>query len=287
MSTKKICNSKLFLLYRLHKTIIEINKRKEGGIVANYLYKKYRGKFRVKSDYDLSTNDFPRDEQGNIDSSFDDFYIPCANKSKIRHYEQNILFYYCPSIGRFRNILKKIYEDKVGSIDKFTIVKKSKELDKKDNVSYNYEPLYQELLDKKILVYIEEYDSEGEFRFKTDMMDYIAEIVKPNTSGSNISPFSTKNLPSVKYDIPEKDLKKYQQIIKTLDKGEYILLTRWIRQFDNTIQSKKGDTYDVNAERKLSCLSGKEFIHSIGLFDAYLKFLEEQMLIYQKEKNVS
>lgn len=63
--------------------------------MANYLFKKYKGQFRVKANYDLSTNDFPRDELGNIDSSFDDFYIPCASGGKIRHYGQNVLFYFC------------------------------------------------------------------------------------------------------------------------------------------------------------------------------------------------
>lgn len=251
--------------------------------MANYLYKKYKGQFRVKADMDLSTNDFPRDEQGNIDSSFDDFYIPCANSSKIRHYEQNILLYYCPSIGRFRNILKKIYEDKIGNLDKFTTTNKFKD---KEITSYNYESIYKDLFDKQIILYIEEYENEGEFRFKTNLMDYIAELVKARTSGANISPFSIKNLPSVKYNIPKEDLSKYREIIKVLEKDEIYLLAQWAKKFDKVIQSKKGKSYDVNAERRLSCFAGKEYIHSIGLFDVYLEFLQEQILIYQKEKNV-
>ena len=95
--------------------------------MAGYL-RKYCGQFRVKADIDQTTNDFPRDEQGNIDSSFDDFYIPCASGSKIRHYGQKTLLYYCTSIGKFRNILKKIYEDKIGSLDKHKIIKKSDSL---------------------------------------------------------------------------------------------------------------------------------------------------------------
>lgn len=242
--------------------------------MSNYLFKKYKNIFRVKADFDLSTNDFPRDENGNIDSSFDDFYIPCASNGKIRHYGQNVLFYYCPSIGRFRNILKQIYTDKIESIDKF------------QTTIFDYDLMYKELLDEQILTYICEYESEGEFRFKTDLMDYIASLVKPNTSGSSISPLSTKNLPNKKYNIPTEELNKYKDIIKVLEKNEMILLTRLIKQFDNTIQAKKGKTYDINAERKLSCLSGKEYIHSIGLFDAYLKFLQHEVDLYQKEKIV-
>lgn len=35
------------------------------------------------AEYDLTTNDFPRDENGTIDSSFDDLYIKCRQKRKI------------------------------------------------------------------------------------------------------------------------------------------------------------------------------------------------------------
>ncbi|MFA7663830.1 MAG: hypothetical protein WCY33_03380 [Clostridia bacterium] len=251
--------------------------------MANYLYKKYKGEFRVKADYDLSTNDFPRDEQGNIEPSFDDYYIPCASKSKIRHYEQNILLYFCPSIGRFRNILRKIYEDKVGNLDKFTSTKKFKD---KEITSYDYDSIQKELLDKQILVDIEEYEDEGEFRFKTDLMEYIAELVKARTSGANISPLSKKNLPSAKYNIPEEDLIKYRKIIEVLEREEMYLLAQWSKKFDKVIQSKKGKLYDVNTKRKRSCLSGKEYIHSIGLFNDYLEFLQKQVITYQKKKNV-
>ena len=253
--------------------------------MAGYLYKKYKGFYRVKADFDLSTNDFPRDEQGNIEPSFDDYYIPCANGAKIRHYEQNILLYYCPSIGRFRNILKQIYEDKVESLDKHKTIKKSEFLDK-EIISYNYDSIFKELLDKQILIYIEEYDNEGEFRFKTDLMDCIAGLVKARTSGANISPFSIKNLPSAKYNIPEEDLIKYRKIIEVLEKKEMYLLSQWVKNFDKVIQSKKGKKYDVNVERKRSCLTGKEYIHSIGLFDDYLEFLQQQVITYQKGKNV-
>ena len=38
----------------------------------NYL-RRYVGTYRVKADYDLDTNDYPRDIDGNLDDSFGDF----------------------------------------------------------------------------------------------------------------------------------------------------------------------------------------------------------------------
>lgn len=37
--------------------------------MSRYLWTKYKGIYRVIADYDESTNDFPRDDEGNIDSS--------------------------------------------------------------------------------------------------------------------------------------------------------------------------------------------------------------------------
>lgn len=251
--------------------------------MAGYL-KKYISKYRVKADYNLATNDFIRDKDGNLDKSFDDYYIPCSNNSKIRHYQQKILLYYCPSIGRFKNILKKIYEDEIGDIEKYQIVKISDKGNK--IITTSYEEIYKELLDKEILIDIIEFDDEGEFKFKVDKIDYIAKLVGAKTSGASISPFSPKNLPSKKYNIPPEELALYKEITSVLDKNELLIINKIQNQFDSVIQAKKGKLYDINAKRKLSCLSGKEYIHSIGLFNDYLEFLRAGILTYQKEKKV-
>ena len=41
----------------------------------NYLVSHYKNKYRVKAHYDLSTNDFVRDADGELDDSFGDFYL--------------------------------------------------------------------------------------------------------------------------------------------------------------------------------------------------------------------
>lgn len=238
--------------------------------MAGYL-RKWQGQFRVKADFDQATNDFPRDAEGNIDSSFDDFYIPCAKKDKIRHYEQRTLLYFCCSIGRFRNTLKKIYEDKIGDLEKFKTYTSKVDKNNKSLFTFDLEPMYEELKNKDIVSYIMEYEEEGEFRFNVDMMDYVADLVGAITKGASISPFSIKNLPSKKYIIPEEELMEYKQII---DKTNMNIISQLTKGFDKVIQKTMGNKYNLNYERKLSCLSGKEFVHSIGLFNTFLTFLK-------------
>ena len=72
--------------------------------MANYLMK-YKGTYRIKPNLDLEYNDVPRDENGCIDSSYDDIYIKCANGAQIYHYGRSTLCGYVPSIGRGHNIL--------------------------------------------------------------------------------------------------------------------------------------------------------------------------------------
>ena len=46
---------------------------------------KFTGKYRVKPFLDIEVNDFPRDENGKIDSTYEDLYIPCRSKMYIVH----------------------------------------------------------------------------------------------------------------------------------------------------------------------------------------------------------
>ena len=64
---------------------------------------KFVGKYRVKANLDLETNDIPRDEHGIIDPDFDDIYIKCAKNAQIYHYGDDVLVAYVPSLGRLQN----------------------------------------------------------------------------------------------------------------------------------------------------------------------------------------
>ena len=73
--------------------------------MSDYL-RKYVGQYRVKSDYDLGTNDYIKD-----DNDFDGLYIDCYHNIKIRHGSGSILSAYIPSKSRGMNILRQIWAD--------------------------------------------------------------------------------------------------------------------------------------------------------------------------------
>lgn len=64
---------------------------------------KYKGKYRILCNIDQKTNDYPRSENGNLDT--DDLYIKCSGGSQIYHYGHSTLVAYIPSLGRAHNQL--------------------------------------------------------------------------------------------------------------------------------------------------------------------------------------
>ena len=121
--------------------------------------KRYVGTYRVKAEYDLSTNDFPRLENGNLDPSFDDLYIDCKNNIKIKHGTRNILSCYIPSKSRGVNILRKIHEDYI-----------SEDLPKEISQTQKYfEKLSGALVENDVLVSAEVLDYEVYFEFSSNL----------------------------------------------------------------------------------------------------------------------
>lgn len=206
---------------------------------------KYIGKYRVVARYDLDTNDFPRDEFGNIDESFEDLYIPCSKgKSEIRHtYQKDILCWYTPKPNVGKNVVKALES-------------------KKNKINFSYEETPEDFI-----IY-----------FNEKNLDDIAKIVNPKTTGAKIKPFSNKNLPKVLYDMPEKDSVKLDKLLPDLPGIEKAQLMRQLtKDFDKEIQNKKGKKYDIDLERKKSKLKPKQFIHSIGMWNDFLKFVEKEI----------
>ena len=141
-----------------------------------YLQTHYKGQYRIFADLDLDTNDFVRDENGNYEDSFADFYIDCANHTKIRHGIGSILSAYIPSKQRGMNILRQIWEDKL-----------SEPLPKETTDTQKYlENLCNKLVELDILDSAEVLDSEVYFTFNAKEIQYYAKLLKAKTSGANV-----------------------------------------------------------------------------------------------------
>lgn len=252
---------------------ILIHKERGREKLAGYL-KKYVGTYRVIAEYDQSTNDFCRLVTGELDPSFDDYYIAGLKGVKISHAYGRLLQAYIPSIGRGRNILKQIYEDYIGGdIDKF-----KKKISK--TATFDYDKMYQELINKEVVLDIDETSVEITFLFKATKIEQFEKYLKPRKSGASISPFSTKNLPKNRYKIPEKDLKIYEQIVKLVPKERMLEFGRFNNKFDKVvikINKAKDKKYDLKSAKRKSALKSKEFYHSIGLWEEYITFLKNEV----------
>lgn len=124
-----------------------------------YYLSRYIGKYRVKSEIDLDTNDFPRDSKGQIEDC--NTYIKCSNNAKIFHYGRSILECYVPSIGRGRNILRAIGAELGLNIKSY-------------GKPFNYRSFYKDLENKEVVFDIYESDEEVGWKFHSKHMDLIA-----------------------------------------------------------------------------------------------------------------
>ena len=204
---------------------------------------KYVGTYRVLPLLDNGSKDFPKNDDGGIDESYDDIYIPCR-KGIIKHsYEPYYLVWYSDKLKAGRSV-KESFE-------------------KNDIPIYKYEET-----DEEVLIWFADAD-----------IKKVAKIVKPSTNGKRISPFSKRNLEKSKggYSIPESELNLYSDIIKDLDKTQKLQFSRTIiKEFDDIIKKKKGKRYKLDEIRDESGLSNKEFIHYIGLWNDFIKFTKEK-----------
>lgn len=247
----------------------------------NYL-NKYKNFYRLKAPIDKNTNDFPKKLDGSNEDI--DVFIKCK-KGKIFHYGHGVLQAYIPKLGVGRNILKSIGLELNVNIDNYTNTKNKKDgslyTDKDGNPTkfYDYDNFYKAIEEDKTIFDIEETDEEILFKFKDRNIELIAKYMQPQISGSSISPFSNRNIPKEKYEIPLEDLQKYKEIISVIPKEDILSISHITKDFIANIPKKykefKGK--DIKTEQKKSCLKGKEFLHSINLWDDYLKYLKTEL----------
>lgn len=177
--------------------------------MAGYL-RKYVGIYEVRADYDLDTNDFPRDLSGSIDPSFDDYYINCKNGIKIRHATGSILSCYIPTIKRGRDIMRQL-----GST----------------------------VIEGEVL------DSEVYFTFSANHISKVAELCGARTRGRNIQPLSPTTLPKRKSVIPESELKKYKGLFNKLSGETPLQKGQKICAINRAFQSKLPKTWKADSKK--------------------------------------
>lgn len=234
----------------------------EGILKRKDLFEKYR----VVAAYDITTNDFPRNDNGLIDPSFDDLYIKCANGNQIYFYkkikkrnipeeERYVMEAYILSKQRGKNILEKLK-------------------DCNDDIAYDIRITDSELL----------------FKFNLKYLDDVAELLKAKINRKDsegnykyISPFSVRNLPKNKYKIPDEDLMKYRSIVVNISKERTYIIAHINKEFTKQFICKKKFTFvDIKSEQRRMGIKGKNYIHAKGLWDKYCSYLEKEIKKYDK-----
>lgn len=208
--------------------------------MANYLYDKFKGRYRIRAPINKLTNDFNRKLNGTFEDI--DCYIDCQFGNRVFYYGHNVLQAYIPSIGRGHNILKNIEE-----------------------------------MDKSLIFDIEETDSEVLFKFKYINSDKIIPLLKPRTAGSHTSPFSPKNLPKTDFKIPDDKLETYKQIVSKIPPEKLLTIGRITNSFLQTLITRKNTWENIKADMRLKCVKGKEYIYMIGKWDEYLTYFENEI----------
>lgn len=186
------------------------------------------------------TNDFNRKLNGTLEDI--DCYISCQYGNKVFYYGHNTLQAYIPSLIRGHNIIKIIQQS-----------------------------------DPSLIFDIEETDSEILFKFKYVNSDKVIPLLKPRTSGSQISPFSSKNLPKSNFKIPDDKLTQYKEIVSKIPPEELLTLSRMTHSYLQTLVKKKTPWENIKADMRLKCVKGKEYIYMIDKWDEYLKYLKNEI----------
>lgn len=238
----------------------------------------YKNRFRLRVPICESTHNFSRKLDGTLEDI--DVYIDCSNGIKVFYYGRSIYEVYIPSLPRGRNILRQLYYENINP-DNVNLHESRSIINDKEVVRCSYqiidEYLYQkELLSSGFFLDVRELDSEVTFRFNQKNFEKIIPLLKPKTAGAGISPFSSKNLPKLKYEISDEELREYKAINDSVPKELKLMLSRITNDFIYNIMSKNKQykKKDMKSIMRKKMLSGKEFIHSEGFWKEYIAYLK-------------
>ena len=222
----------------------------KGEMKMDTYLNKYKGKYRVKAHYDEQTKDFIRDDDGNLEDSFGDFYLSGRRGIEVKHGVGSELACYIPVLKLGKGVLKSYHESTIGNAK---------------NKSTN------DIIDElKAGGYINDVDIlsiEVFFTFDAKHLDTLAPIIKLKTSGANISPFSTKNLPKTPYTIPKEDMDKYKEAKEGLEGLE---IARLNEQF---IADNFDSDFKTNLRKEM--LKPLQYFHKKKKWEDYCQFIKE------------
>ena len=161
-----------------------------------FLIDKYKDKYRLLTEYDRSTNQFPRKLNGTFEDV--DVYIKCKNDIRIYYYGKSILEVYISSVQRGMGIVRTIYRDFINKDNTettfTTMIRDGKEVIR-ESIKIKDDELFQaDLKDNNFISNLTILDGELLFRFHNKYMEQFEKYFSPITSGASISPFSSKNL---------------------------------------------------------------------------------------------
>lgn len=220
----------------------------------SYLTQHFKGKYRIVPELSPESHDVPREEDGTVDKSYDDLYIKCQFGNKIYYYGRGTFVAYIPSIGRGKNIIKKLDET---------------------NIPYSDPHIY---------------DSEVEFKFKTADMEAVANLLKASSFGADITPYSLKNFPKADVSIPTDKMDEYKKIIADIQKEDLLTFSRFTQSFLSDVLAKKlgrrNKPFDYKTDMKklMMARQTKEYIYTKNMWNEYLKYLQEKIKDLYKEK---
>ncbi|MGF0102139.1 hypothetical protein [Bariatricus sp. SGI.019] len=69
----------------------------------------------------------------------------------------------------------------------------------------------------------------------------------------------------------------YKNIVDKIPRERILDITHSTNKFIKSLVTKKNTIEKIKADMAIKGLKGKEYIHSIGLWDKYIKFLEENI----------
>ena len=71
----------------------------------------------------------------------------------------------------------------------------------------------------------------------------------------------------------------YKEITSKIPKEHILELTHTTNRFIKSLATKKNPIDNIKADMKFKGLKGKEYIHSIGKWNDYIKYLERELMI--------